>query len=209
MKTPINMKTLRKHLVYNSWKYILLVIITLVSWNLIFTMTAYRPPQEKIVDLYVYGSLDTTQLEVYWANLNKTDLPDMEQMQVVGVMDDATYGDMVLVARLAAGEGDIYLLPKEKFQSYANEGYLVALDEIPAVAEAMAAADLNLERGNSRLAATGERHTFGVPVAQLPKLSNMLLVTGGEYFVTIVSNNNNEENVEKALICMIRDLAGE
>ena len=75
MKTPVNIKTIRKHMLYNSWKYILLVICTIFFWNLAFTMTAYRPPQEKIVDLYIYGSMEYEGLEAYWKQVNAEELP--------------------------------------------------------------------------------------------------------------------------------------
>ena len=124
---------------------------------------------------------------------------------MVGVMDDATYGDMVLLARVAAGEGDIYLLPKEKFQTYAAEGYLVALENNE-VADAIAAADLNMERGTARVIETGERHAYGVPINQLPGLKKYVTIPATEYYVTVMTNNQNDENVLHAMACFVRDM---
>ena len=60
MKTPLTRKAIRQHMLYNSWKYLILIVVTLVAWNLIFTMSAYRSPANMIVDLYIYGSAYTT-----------------------------------------------------------------------------------------------------------------------------------------------------
>ena len=53
MKTPLTKERLKHHLAYNSWKYLLLVVLCVLGWNLIYTTTAYRPPAEKIVDVYL------------------------------------------------------------------------------------------------------------------------------------------------------------
>ena len=53
MKTPLTKERLKHHLAYNSWKYLLLVVLCVLGWNLIYTTTAYRPPVEKIVDVYL------------------------------------------------------------------------------------------------------------------------------------------------------------
>ena len=66
MKTPVNAQTLRQHLTYNWWKYALVIILSALAVNLYYTVTAYRPPEEKKVDFYIYGLADETALnELY------------------------------------------------------------------------------------------------------------------------------------------------
>lgn len=207
MKTPINARTIRQHMLYNSWKYVLLVIVTLVGWNLIFTMSAYRPPAEKIIDLYIYGSVETENMQAYWDELHQREFPEMEQMNVSSVIQDETYGDMVMMARIAAGEGDIYVLPKSTFSNYAGQGYLVNLDDCPQVMEVTQSLGMNLERGTYRNVETGIRNTYGVPMVLLPRLQSLLGLRSSDYVVCIMVNNANDDNVIPAFASLIRDMA--
>lgn len=205
MKTPINRKVLKQHLLYNSWKYILLAIVACFGWNLIFTMTAYRSPDNKIVNVSVYGAVDVEGLQQYMDGL-KPEFPDMEKLEAVAVTSDATYGTMVLMARLAANEVDIVVLPRANFQSYAAEGYFVPLEQDEQVMAQVNAAGFNLERTVYRNSETGEKHTYGIPLSLLPGLSERVMIPSGEHVVSVMVNNGNEENVMKMLCCIIRDL---
>ena len=207
MKTPITRKALRQHLLYNSWKYILLIIIGCFGWNLAFTMTAYRSPDDKIVNVSVYGSSDVEQLQTYLDGLHATELTDMEQVEAMAITNDSTYGSMILMAHLAANEVDIILLPKASFQSYAAEGYFLPLEECEGIMAEVNAAGLNLERGMYRNSETGEKHTYGIPLSLLPGLRELLVIPDGEYVISIMANNGNDDYVRPTLAYMIRDFA--
>ena len=45
MKTPINARTLRQHLTYNWWKYLLIIAVAFGLVDLLYTVTAYRSPR--------------------------------------------------------------------------------------------------------------------------------------------------------------------
>ena len=79
MKTPLSMQKVRNYLTYSSWKYILLLLLAIFGWNLVFTMTRYRPPEEKkvVINMYVDGSQEA--LNTYMAGVNETLLPEMEE----------------------------------------------------------------------------------------------------------------------------------
>lgn len=131
MKTPLTKERLKHHLAYNSWKYLLLVVLCVLGWNLIYTTTAYRPPAEKIVDVYLcsgYG--DQEALDAYLENIRQTEMSDMEQMQSIflSVTNDDYYGAIQLATYVMAGEGDIYLLDKDNFVNYAGQGALIDLE---------------------------------------------------------------------------------
>ena len=82
MKTPITKARLKHHLTYNLWKYALVLIFSLLGWNLIYTTTAYRPPENKKVDVYISASSgDQDAMDAYLENIRQTEMPDMEQMQ--------------------------------------------------------------------------------------------------------------------------------
>ena len=140
MKTPVTKERLRQHWNYSWWKYMLLVVLAVIGWNLIYTMTAYRPPAEKKVDFYISGTTgDQTLLDEYLENIRQTEMADMEQMTSVILVSDDYYGTMQLSTYMAAGEGDVYLLDATTFQQYAAAGGLLPLDgeaELIAAAEA-------------------------------------------------------------------------
>ena len=58
------------HLTYNWWKYALVIILGALAVNLYFTVTVYRPPEDKKVDLYVYGPGDEAGLKQYVAGVH-------------------------------------------------------------------------------------------------------------------------------------------
>ena len=47
MKTPVNAASLKHHLTYNWWKYVLALLAGTMLVNLVFTVTAPRVPEEK------------------------------------------------------------------------------------------------------------------------------------------------------------------
>ena len=204
MKTPINRQTIRRHMVYNSWKYILSIVLICIVWNLAFTMTAYRSPANLVVDTYVYGLSDVEKLQSYVDTIHENEMSDMEQMQVQTVLADETYGSMILMTRMAAGEGNLYLLPKAEFQSYASDDAFVRLDELEGLQEMFEERGINLERGTYRDETSGERHLYAIPSSCLPGLQDLLGVTT-EYYLSIKVNNGNEENTLKFFYALIRD----
>ena len=129
MKTPVTSGTLKQHLTYNWWKYILIVLLAFGLVDLLYSVTSYRPPREKTVGFYVYGYMNEEGLSAYMDNVRDTEMPDMEEMLPQLLVDDASYGPMQLMTYLAAGEGDLYLLPREQFLSYAANGSLIQLED--------------------------------------------------------------------------------
>ena len=89
MKTPVNKVTLKQHLTYNWWKYPLLFILTFFAVDLLYTTTAYRSPPEKKVEFYIYGYADQKALNEYMARVNQEQMPDMEVMDCLTLMDDS------------------------------------------------------------------------------------------------------------------------
>lgn len=204
MKTPVTRERLSQHFAYSWWKYALSAIIIVFSMNMFFTVTRYRPPQEKIVDVFVYGFSYDDSMQRYLDNIRQTEMSDMEQMDLMVTQPDEQYGSMILATRIAASEGDIYILPKDVFQGYAGEGAFVPLDEVNGVVEAADANGINYERGIRRNNETGERRLYGLPLSAFPELSKMVLCQG-EGWVCISAGNQNEENTEKLFNILIRD----
>ena len=129
MKTPVSAESLRQHFTYNWWKYLLLAVIGFFAVDLLYTVTAPRIPEEKKVEFYIYGYSNQDQLDEYMAGVNRDYMPDMEFMGSHLITNDDTYGPMMLMTYMAAGEGDVYLLPRDQFLSLAAQGALLPLED--------------------------------------------------------------------------------
>ena len=148
MKTPVTHERLQNHLTYSWWKYVLMMVLVIFFWSILFTTTRYRPPEEKKVVVGVYGAGNQTALDAYMEDVRQLLLPDMEEMNTQFIMSDETWGSSVLMTRMTARECDIYLLPKDLFQTYAQQGVFVALEEtMPDLVSELESRGISLSRG--------------------------------------------------------------
>ena len=204
MKTPLNRDTLRQHLNYSWWKYALVIILGAVAVNLFFTVTAYRSPANKKVELYISGLADEAGLNDYMHRVRDLQMPDMEEMNALLLTGDSTYGPMQLSTYIAAGEGDLYLLPRDQFVSMASGGAWVALESMEEITSIFTSRDLSLQSGWRRQADSGESHLYGIPLSRLPGLSRYVAMENG--FLSVLVSNGNDENVLKFLRILCEDM---
>lgn len=208
MKTPITRQRLRNHLTYSWWKYVLLFVIAIFGWNITYTVTRYRAPEEKkvVMNLYVYA--DQAMLDAYMAEINASLMPDMEEMNTVFTTLDDMYGDMIFSTHMAANEGDIYMLDRSRFQQAAASGAFVPLEGEAELVAALEEAGASVSQGWRTMSETGERHLYGIPCTSLPGLAPYLADPADSYLAVLV-NNHNDENVLKFLNIFIRDMLRE
>jgi len=205
MKTPLTKKKLREHIRYHGWKYVLLVVLSIFGWNLIFTTTAYRPGPEKIVDVYAYGNVTADSLQVYMAYVQHEKMPDMEQMKANVIMEDGTYDSYILTTRVAAAEGDIYILPRDRFETFSAEGMLAPLEGETGLMSVLSGA--NLERGywyrknSSDETGERERHLYGIPLSAIPNIDRLIegYTDPDNTYACVIVNNGNDANVIRFL----------
>ena len=210
MKTPVTHERLQNHLTYSWWKYVLMMVLVIFFWSILFTTTRYRPPEEKKVIVGVYGAGNQTALDAYMEDVRQLLLPDMEEMNTQFIMSDETWGSSVLMTRMTARECDIYLLPKDLFQTYAQQGEFVALEEaMPDLVSELESRGISLSRGWRTDSDTGEKHLCGIPCADLPYLDTFLYPTADSYYACIFRANGNEENVQAFFDYFIRDMLNE
>ena len=114
LKTPLDRKTIRDHLHYALWKYALLVVIAIFAWDLIFAYTAYRPPQDKRIDIYIQSATTTQeQTEIFFGKIRLAAVPNMELVNTVLLMGNAQtdmFAAQQLTTYIMANEGDLYFL---------------------------------------------------------------------------------------------------
>ena len=124
---------LKNHLMYDIWKYVLVIALCWFGWELLYTTTAYRSPQDKRIDVYVMSATASDELmEAFLKPIWEETVPEVELVEGVSLLPggaDDYYANMNLTVKMAAGEGDIYFLPQDTFKSYALNGSFVPLDE--------------------------------------------------------------------------------
>ena len=207
MKTPVTKERIQNHLTYSLWKYVLLAVAAVFGWNIIYSVTAYRPPEEKKVVLGVYAYGEEERINTYMEEIRQELLPEMEEMNAIYIMPDETYGAMILSARIAARECDMYVLPREQFQSYAAQGAYMPLEEVlPDLVADLEAAGISLSRGYRTYEETGEKHLYAIPCAELPGMQSMLYTDVSDMYIGVFFSTGNDENVLTFFERFIRDM---
>lgn len=219
LKTPINKETFRQHLTYNTWKYLVMLVAVIFGWNLIYTVTAYRPPEDKRIDVYIQSATASDEkvdafLEPIWREVT----PDMESVHSVllAVGEDYTT-NMQLTTYIAAGEGDIYFLEEDFFKSFASQGAFVELDELVENGT-LDLTDIDASAGRVKIATqfdekdnptVYEQHLYGVPLKSLYGYMTELQVDNRNLYAVIMVSNHNDENVVPFFNAMIQAGRGE
>ena len=204
MKTPFTAKSLKHHLTYSWWIYILIALAAFGLVDLLYSVTAYRSPRDKVVGLYVYGYANEDELNAYLESVRVAEMPDMEVLSTQTLLNDAEYGPMLIMTYMAAGEGDLYLLPRDQFLSYASGGSLIPLEIDEYLVAIFDSAGISLQSGWRRNTETGETHLYGIPQDKLPGLGRYAYAQDG--FLCLVASSANQENAVKLLNILCRDL---
>ena len=204
MKTPFTAARLKQHITYNWWKYLLILAVGIGLVDLLYAVTAYRPPREKTVGLYVYGYTDELKLKEYMDHVRETEMSDMEEISSVTMLVDSTYGPMQISTYLASGEGDLYLLPRDEFISYAYNGSLMPLEGDAELLALFDSAGVSLQNGWRRETETGETHLYGIPQDKLPGLTQYAYAQDG--YLCMVVTGRNPENAAKFMRILCRDM---
>lgn len=207
MKTPVTKEKVQNHINYSWWKYALLALIAIFGWNIIYSMTAYRAPEEKKVVLGVYSYGSEANINAYMEQIRLDLMPDMEEMNAMYIMPDEAYGEMILTTRVAARDCDIYVLPRAQFQGFAAQGAYMALEEVlPDLVADLEAAGISLSRGARTNEETGEKHQYAIPCAGLPGMTPMLQCDTSDMYIGVFFNTGNDENVLKFFEQFVRDM---
>lgn len=167
-ETKITWARVKHHFAYSWWKYLVMAVAVVFGWNMIYTTTAYRAPRDKRLDIY-FATYSVPEETLEWLTeeilARYPQLEDASVYSIVYTPEDDTYGSMQLTTYMGAQEGDVLILPRERFDTYADTGAFVALDE------AIGSGVLDLQgidaaRGY-RTTEDGEEGTFGIPLTEL------------------------------------------
>ena len=219
-KTPLTKEHLKDHLTYSGWKYLVMAAFVAFTWSMVYTQTEYRPPEDKRVDLYIKSSTTNTDIvDAFLLPIWQEAVPDMESVRSVMLMAGNDTGSvMQLSVYIAAGEGDIYILPKEDFKNYASAGAFIPLDSY--VADGVIDTEgLDLSAGYVQRQLDYDDNGFvtyeetpillGIPMDQLYGYVNGMQLDNRGMVMGITIHSNNEENVVKFMNAFIQAGRGE
>lgn len=199
--TRITKERLKNHWMYSSWKYLLMIVIFVAGWNLIYSITEYRPPRERKLELYVLSDAYVTEnIETLEAELAPLFVGEEEgDMEEFGIYvmnyggEDDMYGPQLLMTRLASLEGDVYMVDESTLTMLISQELALPLDDY------IATGALNVEGQNletvTRTAPLGEdeegntiysdeRHVYALPAQPLYGLiADDIIDNRGLYFV--------------------------
>ena len=196
---------LQDHFRYNAWKYALIIALSVLVWDFIYLQTAYRPPEDKRIDWYVQSpGSSAEELDAYLAPIWQASVPEMEQVASVMLMPSGGndyYADMQLSTYLMAGQGDVYLLPRDLFKRYAAQGVFSPLEGYVAAGrlrldglDAAAGEVTYVETEANGAPTVSERHLYGIPAAALSRL-NEAGIAPDNLVIAVSAASGNEDNI--------------
>ena len=151
--TKLTKARLKNHYQYGKTFYIGILIVSVMLADVLFTVTAYRSPGNRSVDIELVGVFAETEnaapfeqiaLEAGQAFERARDEaagidvsaegyePELEQVQFLTMMydmtsEDAYYDQQRYMVSLAANEGDIYIVDRAMMNDLINQGLAVDL----------------------------------------------------------------------------------
>ena len=203
---PITKRKITHHFQYAVWMYLILIILALFGWNLIYTTTRYRPPENMRVEFYALASTNSEEPLTELSNrIHEEVMPEMELVAptIVTITDDY-YGDMQLTVWISAAQGDIYLLSTEYFDRFAASGAFMDLG--PLVENGTLNAEgLDLDDGYVKQSDSNTVGLYGIPAEGLPKFADYMVNTD-DMVLCILYNNGNDEYSIKYLNYLLETL---
>ena len=139
--------------------------------------------------------------------LHQSLFPNVEEVTFRTLMLDDTYGSMQLTVWVSAGEGDLFMLNSEYFNSIAQSEAFVELT--PYIEDGTLNVDgMDLSAGYVINQDTGKKTLYGIPATELPGLKDYGLICD-DFCLGIGVTGENEEEALKLLQWMLDNLRGD
>lgn len=199
----VNIKKLKTHFLYSAWVYILIIVLSISLWDLLYTMTEYRSPEDKIVELYVADNplFDDEKFESVRAEISDTLLQDMEEVNVYKLFatdnDDFT-GNMQINTYIMSSQGDVYIMSRERFKSYASGGAFLPLDSF-ITDKSIVKSDYDYKRGIATYTDNDDKlytAVYGISLKNTPVLKQYGIDTDNSFIAVLYSNANDINSVK-------------
>ncbi len=186
-------KALKNHFDYMGWMYILIPIVLAIFWSLAYSVTQYRPPEDKILSFYMVGnSMDQEKTDALAAEVAPV-FPEMEEFDFMPVVleDVNDYQNWQRFTTLVfAQQGDVYLMDAEVFDSLCADGAFLPLD-------GLVETDIDLSSTTRATDDDPEPHVYAIPADSLYGLfTNEYFDMRRTVLAVMVFSTNPEESVE-------------
>lgn len=211
--TKFSFAALKEHLRKYLWVYLVGVAACLLGTNLLWTATAPRPTNEQTVTVFLTDAytnpapLDGVAQAMLEATRPFDENLKLVEFQSLQFKEDDYTSSMLLLTRLAVGEGDAFLASQAAMDALAQSEALQPLEE--AVAGGWLA-EYGLEPYYATLTDedTGESTTFlaGLKLDSVQALQDMGAFFNEGACLCVAANGGNVETTMKALETMMEKL---
>lgn len=198
----------QNHIRYNWWKYLTVVLCAWIGWSVLFSVTAYRVPPERKIDIYFVGPyVGYENLEALKTEL-KAAMPDVEEfncypMTLEGDAESQSMAVQKLTLYMAAAEGDIYLLPRQWFLSFTSQDGCAPLDEYLASGALKPNGDYEKGCVTRKEGEFVGKHVFGVPLAEQYGLITREGFDNRNILAAVTSYSKNKDNAVRTIQWLI------
>lgn len=211
--TKFSFRALREHIRKFLWVYIVGVAVCLVLTSLLWTTTRPRVPNEQNVIVYLADSYANCEVlePVARDMLERTQAFDETlravEFQLLQFTADDYASMMLLMTRLAVGEGDAFLASQAAMDQLGRSGALEPLDDYVAAGwlEKYGLEPWYVTIDDEE---TGESASYlaGLRLDSVGALREMGAFNNEGAFLCVANNGGNVETAMKALEIMLEDL---
>ena len=204
-----SMQRFKDHFYYSKWLYVAFVLVGVFVFSMVFSVTKPVVPNEYKVDISILAtSLQDSEMSVWSEEILALLSQDQQEVNIYAMgfddSEDSTMGYSIyeiLAARMAAREGDIYIMSKNMYISLAQQGAFFPLDDIALNYEY--AEDLDLEEYKIQIEDTDKpngqaAHYYGLPLDNVLGLVD-LGVDPREKVICVMIYTENYDNAIKAV----------
>ena len=211
--TKFTWRGLREHLRKYFWIYLVAIALSLVGTSLLWTTTRPRVPNEQNVVVFMadaysnYAPLQDVARDMLERTQEFDDTLMEVEFQSLQYNEQDYTGPMLLMTRLAVGEGDAFLASQAVMDALVQSDALVRLDESVAAGwlseyplEPYSATFVDEETGES------ETYLAGLRLDEVDVLAEIGAFNNEGAFLCVANNGGNVETTMKALEYMMEDL---
>ena len=206
MKTPVTAERLKNHLTYSWWKYLVGIAAVVLVWTILFSVTATKAAPDEKIELYVYGPMMEDYADLLMEELRERAFPEQAEFIAYVLPPDTTSALQAYTIRVAMGDGDLLVIPREIYQNFAQEGLLADLGAMEEVMASAEAAGITIEPSLDWWSGSdGERRCYGIPVGQVAVLNALMGGRGADCYLSIRINNGNDAVSAQVLARILTD----
>lgn len=212
--TGLTWKRFCEHLKKNSPIYLIGIVAMALLGNILFTTTRPQTPDDQEVLIYLVDGYAQSELlddlcaeALVYGQQNDETLLEVRSESITYTEDDY-YSPMVLMARMAIGDGDVYIANDSVIEYLAAEGICTPLDSY---VEEGWLSELNLESWyyTETDEDTGEETTYlaALKLNNIPQLQENGIVASENMYLVIASNGSNPETSMDVISYMLKQIA--